>query len=129
MTQRNIEIMDAIVDKMVDGEKLSQALKSVYVKRHVYIPYNEEIFTVSLMELKMSCRATNALLRAGLRTLGDVIDFCNKQKITKISMMGNNSGVEVFETILDYCWEHMDTLQRAKFLMDTVEKNSNNIRA
>lgn len=129
MTQRNIDIMDAIVDKMIEGETLSQALKSVYRKRQVLIPYNEEIFGVSLMDLKMSCRTTNALLRTGLRTLGDVVNYCKTHKIIDISNLGKSSGIEVFETILDYCWAHMTIKERTTFLMDTVERNTLNIRA
>lgn len=128
MTQVNINIMDAIVDKMIAGEKLSQALKSVYVVRHVCIPYDEDIFNVSLRTLKMSCRTTNALLRAGLRTLKDVISYCKQHKITEIPTLGKSSGIEVLETILDYCWSNMTTKERTDFLIDTVERNSINIR-
>jgi DNA-directed RNA polymerase alpha subunit len=112
---------------MVEGEKFSQALKSVYAVRHVCIPYDEDIFNISLQVLKMSCRTTNALLRAGLRTLGDVIDFCKKHKIIEIPTLGKASGIEVFETILDYCWNKMTTNERMNFLIDTVERNSINI--
>lgn len=128
MTQRNIDVMDIIVSKMEDGTKLSKALKLVYNKRHVYIPYNENIFNVSLMALGMTSRSTNALLRAGLRTLGDVISFCNKHKITEIANVGQSSGIEVFETILNYCWDHMDNDERTDFLIDTVKRNSEYIR-
>ncbi len=128
MTQRDIEIMDVIVDKMVEGATLSQALKDVYAIRNVCIPYNKENFNISIQALKMSCRATNGLLRVGMRTLGDVVDYCNKHKITDIPNMGKGSGLEVFETILDYCWNKMTTKERTEFLIDTVVRNSINIR-
>lgn len=128
MTQRNIDVMDIIVSKMVEGDKLSKALKRVYSKRNVVIPYNEESFRVSLMELGASARATNALLRARLRTIGDVVEFCKDRKITEIINLGRNSGIEVFESILDYCWEHMSQEKRVLFLIDTVERNSEHIR-
>lgn len=128
MTQRNIDVMDIIVSKMAEGTKLSKALKLVYSKRHVCIPYNDNIFNVSLMKLGMTSRSTNALLRAGLITLGDVVDFCKEQKITKIANLGQSSGIEVFETILNYCWDHMNNNERTEFLIDTVERNSEYIR-
>jgi DNA-directed RNA polymerase alpha subunit len=128
MTQRDIEIMDVIVDKMIEGATLSQALKEVYVVRNVRIPYNKENFNISIQALKMSCRSTNGLLRAGMRTLGDVIDYCNKHKITDVANLGKGSGLEVLETILDYCWNKMTTKERAEFLIDTVERNSINVR-
>lgn len=128
MTQRNIDVMDIIVSKMAEGAKLSKALNLVYKKRKVVIPYNEEHLNESVMNLGMSGRATNALLRTKLRTVGDVVEFCNNQKITNITNLGHNSGIEVFESILDYCWEHMSQKERVSFLIDTVERNSDNIR-
>lgn len=129
MTQKNIDVMDVIVSKMAEGASFSKALKLVYNKRNVCIPYNEGHFDVSLMELGMTSRATNALLRARLRTLGDVIEFCKGQRITEITNLGRSSGIEVFETILDYCWERMTEKEKELFLIDTVERNGEHIRA
>lgn len=127
MTERNVEIMEIIVDKLAEGAKLSKALKDVYKVRNVHIPFNDKTFDVSVMELKMSTRTTNALMRAGHRTLGDAIKFCQRNKITDIANLGKQSGVELFETILDYSWEHMTKDAQVAFLIDTVERNSNNI--
>ena len=129
MTQRNIDVMDIIVSKMAEGEKLSKALKLVYNKRNVCVPYNEDGFDTPLMDLGMTSRSTNALLRARLRTLGDVIEFCKGQRITEITNLGRSSGIEVFETILDYCWERMTEKEKELFLIDTVERNGEHIRA
>ena len=124
MTQRDIEIMDFIVDKMVEGATLSQALKEIGIIKRVCIPYKEEDFNISIQALKMSCRSTNGLLRTGMKTLKDVVEYCNKHKITDIANMGKGSGIEVFETILDYCWSKMSTKERTEFLIDTVERNN-----
>ena len=129
MTQRNIDVMDIIVSKMAEGTRLSKALQLVYNKRSVLIPYNEGHFDTSLMDLGMTSRSTNALLRAKLRTLGDVIEFCKAKKITDIANLGKSSGIEVFETILDYCWERMTKKEKELFLIDTIERNSGNIRS
>lgn len=128
MTQRNIDVMDIIVSKMAEGAKLSKALKLVYSKRNVCIPDRKEIFDVSLMDLGMTGRTTNALLRAKFRTLGEVVEFCKTEKITQVANMGKTSGIELFETILDYCWDHMDNKDREIFLIDAVERNSKYIR-
>lgn len=128
MTQKNIDVMDIIVSKMVEGDTLSKALKRVYNKRIVSIPYNEEIYDVSVMSLPMSNRTSNTLMRGRLRTIGEVIEFCKTHKITEVTNLGRNSGIELFETILDYCWDHMNQEERVSFLIDTVERNSDNIR-
>ena len=128
MTQRNIDVMDIIVSKMKEGTKLSKALKLVYNKRNVVIPYKESDFKTNIIDLKMTSRSTNSLLRAGIKTIEDVVKFCNRQKITKVRNFGVSSGIGVFETILDYCWDHMNNDERTKFLIDTVERNSEYIR-
>lgn len=129
MTQRNVDAMDLIVNKMANGTKLSNALKCVYSTRNVCIPYKEEYRDVLLIDFGLSNRSTNALLRARMRRLGDVIDFCSTNKITSITGVGKDSGTEIFETILDYCWDKMDGNERESFLIDTVERNSSYIRA
>lgn len=128
MTQRNIYVMDMVVDKMAEGAKLSEALSTVYKQRNVCIPYKDSNFNVAIVELGMSNRSTNALLRSKLRTVNDVIEFCNGHKITEIKNLGVNSGTEIFETILDYSWNHMSEDERVAFLIDAVERNQDYIR-
>ena len=123
MTQRNIDAMDAIVNKLADGKKFSDALKTVYNKRKVRVPYNDVNLSAHVTSLGMSMRTTNALLRAKLNTIGDVISFCNTEKLTDLSSMGKASGVEVLETILNYCWDNMSEDSKELFLINTVELN------
>ena len=127
MTQRNIDVMNIIVDKMVSGAKLSEALESVYSKRNICIPYDEADFDVSVLDLGVSTRASNSLMRAKLKTLNDVIKFCNEHKITEILNLGKNSGTEIFEAILNYRWVHMSKNERVNFLIDIVERNQDHI--
>ena len=130
MTQKNINTMNEIVDRMIEGQTIAQALQSVYTTRNVCVPYDvDKINNVPVQSLKMSCRTTNALLRNRLRTLGDVINYCQQSKITDVPTLGKGSGIEIFETILNYCWAHMTKQEREEFLIDTVERNSRNLRA
>lgn len=128
MTQKNIDVMDIIVSKMVEGATLSKALKLVYTTRNVAIPHKEDIYAVAVTDLPMSNRTVNTLMRGRLRTIGDVVEFCKHQKITEVANFGKSSGIELFEAILDYCWSHMSHDERVSFLIDTVERNSDNIR-
>ena len=79
MTQRNINAMDIIITKIANGASFSKALEDVYAKRTVRIPYNEKYGEELVIEFGLSRRSTNALLRAKLRTIGDVINFCKKK--------------------------------------------------
>ena len=129
MTQRNIDVMDIIVDKLADGEKFSKALEYVYTKRNVAIPFNDDDFNVGLDTLKMSMRTTNALRMAGAYTINDVLDVHRNITFKNIRNLGTRSCIELLETILDYCWDRMTNDERTLFLIDTVERNSDNVRA
>lgn len=129
MTQRNIYVMDVIVDKISSGEKLSSALKAVYSKRHLCIPYDETKLETHVVELGLSMRTTNALMRSGLNNVGKIIEFCNTKKITSIPNLGKTSGIELFEKILDYFWDNMSNDDREWFLIDIVNRNSDHICA
>jgi DNA-directed RNA polymerase alpha subunit len=128
MTQKNIEIMGIIVDKMVNGKTLADALKDVYEKRRISLPYNDDMLAVSVRNLHMSSRTTNALMRAHLVTLGEVVRFCNQQKITDVKSLGISGGTELFEAILNYMWAEMTEDEQMDFLIDVVEINSANLR-
>ncbi len=130
MTQKNIDIMDKIVDEMIAGKKLSKALEVVYNKRNVVMPYCEKIFTMPTSLLGLSVRSNNALMNAGLKTANDIIKYASKHPgFAGIRNLGRTSCVEVLETILDFAWEHMNKQERADFLINTVTRNQFNIRA
>lgn len=123
MTQKNIDRMDIIVNELAAGKTISDALKTVYSKRNVVLPYNEELLSAGVEKLGMSLRTTNALRRSRIKTLNDVVNYCKKQKITTVKTFGHSSGVELFETILNYLWDRMNVKERTDFLIDTVERN------
>lgn len=129
MTNRNIDIMDIIVSKLAHGKTISQALKTVYTKRNVAIPYDEKLLNVSIAEFELSARAKNALLRGHLDTVGKIVNFATTEGIRKVKTFGEKCGIELFEIILDYAWGHMTKDEQTNFLIDTVERNSKNIRA
>lgn len=128
MTQKNIEIMDIIVDKMAEGKTLAEALKCVYKKRNVVVPFDNDDLNVSVEKLGMSKRTTYALMRGKLFTLADMVKYCETQKITTIKLLGVNAGIEAFEATVNYLWSKMDDVAKVKFLIDIVERNTGNIR-
>ena len=123
MTQKNIDIMNCIVDELAAGKKLSEALKNVYTKRCVAMPFGSKTFDVSVLELGFSKRTSNALLRSKLNTLNDVIEYIQEHKITDIKNLGINSATELLETMLDYYWAHSNVNEKTNFLIDIIERN------
>ena len=129
MTQTNINTLDLIVTKLAHGKKLSEALHDVYTKRNVAIPYEEEWLNCKLTSLNMSMRTTNALLRSKFETIRDVVDFTSTNKISSVPTFGRISGIELFESILDYCWKQMSQEKKDEFIIDVVIRNSGNLKA
>ena len=128
MTARNVEIMSIIVDEL-ENKTLSQALKTVYVKRSVEIPFSNQEMDIEIEKLGLSTRALWALKRTHLDTLNDVINHISERGIKNIKNFGATCATEVFETILDWCWNHMSVKEKTEFLIDTVVRNSGNVRA
>lgn len=129
MTQINICAMDKIVDYLGAGMTFAQALSCVYTKRNVAIPYNEKDICVLLENLGMSPRTTNALRRHRMSTLNDVTNYIERQNLNTVNGLGTFSIKEIMEAILNYCWDHMSAKQKENFLIDTVLRNSDNLRA
>lgn len=123
-----IETAHLIASKMIEGKKLSKAMAVVYSKRELAIPCKTEIFETRIMDLKMSSRTTNALMRAKLFTIGDVVDHCERQKLIEVKLLGKTSAIETLETILDYCWDQMSQSEQADFLLDIAQRNQHNLR-
>ena len=86
------------------------------------------MFDVGIDVLGLSNRTSNALMRASLFTVKEVINFILEEGIRKVRNLGVSSGVELFEAILDYSWANMTKKDRVSFLIDAVERNQNYIR-
>jgi hypothetical protein len=128
MLQEKINVMDIIVEEMVNGKKLSEALKEIYKKRNVVIPYTEEMFDILVVKFNISTISKNALLRMKLKTINDVIAYASENSLIRIPSLGQTSAIKLLEEILDVAWSKMDNGQRVEFLMDIVDRNMGNIR-
>jgi hypothetical protein len=120
--------MDMIVSLLAQHKKISKTLRYVYTKRHLIISHNEQWYQVHVTDMGLTKRATNALMRAHLTTLQDVVNHCEHSSIKEIKAFGVAAGVELLETILDICWDNMTEQQRVDFLIDTVERNESHLR-
>ena len=128
MTQKNIDTMDFIVSLLAQHKKISKTLGYVYDKRHLILPHNAKWYKIHVMDLGMTKRTTNALMRSHLTTVQDIIDYCETSSIKDIKTFGQAAGVELLEAILDICRDNMTEKQRVKFLIDTVERNQCHLR-
>ena len=128
MNSTNIAVMDVIVNYLSKGYSISDALKMVYTKRHVAIPFETQHLDYQVADLNMSNRATLALRRGGLHTVAAVVEMGHNGELNKIRCLGQKSAIELYETLLNYFWEHMTITEKTDFLIDTVIRNSENLK-
>ncbi len=124
MNNTNIAVMDIIVDYLGHGYSLSDALKMVYTKRHIAMPFKPEHLDYQVADLQMSNRTTLALRRNGLHTVEAVIKAGHNGEIKDIRNLGKKSAIELYETLLNYFWERLTITEKTDFLIDTVIRNS-----
>ena len=129
MTERNIHVMEIIVDELANGETIASALKAVYEKRSVAFAFDAKQFDMPIEELHISTRTRNALRRSHIDTVNDAIEFATTKGIMNLRTFGKSCGIELFEGILNYCWMNMNQTERTEFLLDVVERNEENIHA
>lgn len=128
MNNTNIAVMDVIVNYLSKGHSISDALKMVYTKRHIAIPFKPEHLYLQVVDLKMSTRTTLALRRNGLHTVEAVIKAGNSDELNNIRNLGRKSAIELYETLLNYLWERLTMTEKTDFLIDVVIRNSENLR-
>ena len=123
MKQTNIDALDAIVNELAAGKKISEALSAVYTKRNVAIRFNADEAIIDVRNLGLSNRGANALVRSRLKTLGAVLTYMETDKITELRNFGHTSCIELCEAILDYYFDRMSMREKEEFLIDTVIRN------
>ncbi len=123
MTTTNVNAMRTIINELEAGKTISDALKVVYTKRNVCIPYVDEVFDVDVRELSMSGRVTNTLLRNHITTINEAIKINEQTPIKGMRGIATGLCTEFFETILNYSFDCMSTDAKAMFLIDVVERN------
>jgi DNA-directed RNA polymerase alpha subunit len=121
--------IDRIVNELAAGKKISEALSTIYSKRRLSIPYKDEWFNVYVTDIGMTNRTTNCLMRAHLKTIRDVVNYVEFNKISDVRNMGTASCIEIMETILNYAWDKMSDKEKAEFLVDTVVRNERYLKA
>lgn len=123
MTTTNVQAIRTIINELDHGKTISDALKVVYTKRNVCVPYVDDVFDIDIRDLGMSGRTTNALLRNHVRTINDAIQMNAEKPLKEMRGVASGSCTEFFETILNYSFDCMSADAKALFLIDVVERN------
>lgn len=89
----------------------------------VSVPFSKRACDTTIDELDFSVRANNSLKRAGLFTIGEVIDIISNQELSRIRNLGKKTENEIKTRLLVFGYEFLTENEKKLFLYDVVEKN------
>lgn len=89
----------------------------------VSIPFGKKGCDTSIDELDFSVRAMNALKRAGLFTIGDIIDCIESGKLSQIRNLGRKTVSEIQTTVLVFGYDKLTAYEKRQFFCDVLQMN------
>ncbi len=89
----------------------------------VKIPFSKKDCEVGIDELEFSVRANNALKRAGLFTVGEIIDIIANGELAHIRNLGKKTENEIKTRLLQLGYDSLTDNEKKLFFYDFVEKN------
>ena len=89
----------------------------------VSIPFSQKACDTSIDELDFSVRASNAMKRASIFTIGQAIDLIADDGLLQIRNLGKKTQNEIKTRILDFGYSRLTEAERKRFSYDIVERN------
>ena len=116
-----------VVKTLMDSEKqcgLVDTLHRIFGKNiKVNVGFSKSACDASIEELVLSVRSYNALRRANVTTLGDLIERLNEGGLKSIRNLGVKSYSEIQTKMLVYGYERLSEREKSEFFYNVVENN------
>ena len=107
---------------------LVQTLHRVFGKNiKINIGFSKSAYDTTIDDLVLSVRSHNALRRANIATIGDLVERLNEGGLKSIRNLGVKSFSEIQTKILVYGFEQLSEKEKHTFLNYLVENNTMNI--
>ena len=87
------------------------------------LAFSKSAGQASIATIEFSVRASNALKRSGLMTIGDVIDAITDEKLLNIRNLGKKSYNEIKTRILKYGYDQLSEREKRAFFLNIVDRN------
>ena len=118
-----IEIVNELL-RSANENGLLPTLDGVFGKEiNVSIAFSQRACDTSIDELDFSVRASNALKRASVFTIGEVIDLIANEDLTRIRNLGRKTINEIKTRILMYGYDQLTAQERKQFLYELLKTN------
>ena len=91
---------------------------------NVRIGYTADACTMPIDSVDFSARAINGLKRAGIFTVGDIIDSISEQTLAGVKNLGQKTISEIKTKVLDLGYNDLTEREKKEFLLDVLERNT-----
>lgn len=120
---RKEEIVNELLNS-VDKNGLVATLYGVFGKSvKVSMPFSQKTCDMSVDDIDFSPRANNSLKRAGVFTIGEIIDLIADDWLLRIRNLGKKTQNEIKTRILAFGYERLTEAEKKRFFYDVVEMN------
>ena len=89
----------------------------------ISVPFSQKACDMSVDDIDFSPRANNSLKRAGVFTIGEIIDLIADDGLLRIRNLGKKTQNEIKTRILAFGYERLTEAEKKRFFYDIVERN------
>ena len=89
----------------------------------VSVPFSRRACGDSMDEIVFSMRASNSMKRAGLFTIGDIIEALQNETLLHVRNLGKKSYCEIQTKILSYGYDRLSEREKLAFFREVVREN------
>lgn len=123
MQMNQNEIVNELL-KSANENGLIITLSEVFGKNiKISVPFSQRACETSIDELDFSVRASNAMKRAGIFTIGEVIDLIASEDLTRIRNLGKKTVNEIKTRILLFGYDKLTEQEKKRFFYEVTTKN------
>ena len=118
---------DEVVKKLLTSANENVLIPTLYgvfgkcIK--VSIPFSRKACEMSIDDIDFSPRANNSLKRAGVFTIGEIIDLIADDGLLRIRNLGKKTQNEIKTRVLAFGYERLTENEKKYFFYDVVENN------
>ncbi len=102
--------------KPADEIGAAGVLQTIHGRKQIRIPIRNDFFARSIDDLSLSVRSRNALMRAGLDTVGRLVAYINENdSMSSIRNLGRKSIHEVKLVLTEAAYEYLTDNEKLAF--------------
>ena len=118
ISQAAIQLRD-----MAEKQGAYYVLSQNYAGQTVSFPYYGRMSELSIDEMNLSVRSSNALKRCGAVTAGKIAALIETDGLKTVRNLGIKSEKEIIRSFFTLCYTHMTEGEKLKFWENVVEIN------